>query len=105
MAKGDTGRTGIPAAAVLAVALSLLPAAAAAASCSAGNRVGRRDAECLSAWWKNRMAPARAACSDGLGLGRLRAPEVDTSQVPQASTARRSAGRARRPGCVATTRP
>ena len=54
MAEEDTGRTGILAVAFLAVALILLPATTADASCSAGNRVDRRDAECLSAWWKNR---------------------------------------------------
>ena len=54
MAEEDTCRTGIPAVAVLAVALILLPATTADASCSAGNRVDYRDAECLSAWWKNR---------------------------------------------------
>ena len=54
MAQKDAGRTGITAAAVLAVALILLPAMTADASCSAGNRVDHRDAECLSAWWKNR---------------------------------------------------
>ena len=54
MAEEDAGRTGIPAVAVLAAALILLPTGTAAASCSAGNRVDYRDAECLSASWKNR---------------------------------------------------
>ena len=54
MAQEDTRRTGIPAVAVLAVALILLPTGTAEASCSAGNRVDHRDAECLSAGWKNR---------------------------------------------------
>ena len=54
MAEEDTGRTGVPAVALLAAALMLLPATTADASCSAGNRVDYRDAECLSAWWKNR---------------------------------------------------
>ena len=54
MAEEDTCRTGIPAVAVLAVALILLPTGTADASCSAGNRVDHRDAECLSGWWKNR---------------------------------------------------
>ena len=54
MAEQDTGNTGIPTVALLAAALILLPATTADASCSAGNRVDYRDAECLSAWWKNR---------------------------------------------------
>ena len=54
MAEEDTGRTGILAVAVLAVALILLPTGTAEASCSTGNRVDHRDSECLSAWWKNR---------------------------------------------------
>ena len=54
MAEEDTGRTGILAVAVLAVALILLPTGTADASCSPGDRVGHRDAECLSASWKSR---------------------------------------------------
>ncbi len=54
MAQEDADRAGVPAAALLAVALILLPAGAAGASCSGGNRVDHRNAECLSAWWKNR---------------------------------------------------
>ena len=54
MAEEDTCRTGLPAVALLAVVLILLPATTAEASCSAGNRVDYRDSECLSAWWKNR---------------------------------------------------
>ena len=54
MAGASTFRTGIPAVAVLAVALILLPTGTAEASCSAGNRVDHRDAECLSTSWKNR---------------------------------------------------
>ncbi|MCY4503055.1 MAG: hypothetical protein OXE57_16005 [Alphaproteobacteria bacterium] len=34
--------------------LLLLPLSAAAGSCSAGNRVDHRNAECLYAWWNNR---------------------------------------------------
>ena len=48
MTEEDTGRTGILAVAVLAVALILLPTGTADASCSAGDRVDHRDAECLS---------------------------------------------------------
>ena len=54
MAEASTFRTGVPAVALLAAALMLLPATTAEASCSAGNRVDHRDSECLSAWWKNR---------------------------------------------------
>ena len=54
MAEASTIRSGVPAVALLAVAIILLPATTADASCSAGNRVDHRDAECLSAWWKNR---------------------------------------------------
>ena len=54
MAEASTIRSGVPAVALLAVAIILLSATTADASCSAGNRVDHRDAECLSAWWKNR---------------------------------------------------
>ena len=54
MAEASTFRTIVPAVALLAVALILLPASTAEASCSTGNRVNHRDAECLSASWKNR---------------------------------------------------
>ena len=54
MAEPKAGRKGSPAVAFLAVVLMLLPATTAEASCSAPNRVDHRDAECLSAWWKNR---------------------------------------------------
>ena len=54
MAEASTFRTGVLAVALLAAALMLLPATTAEASCSTGNRVDHRDAECLSAWWKNR---------------------------------------------------
>ena len=54
MAAGDIGRTGVAVIAVLAVALLLLPDSAEAGSCTGGNRVNHRDAECLNAWWKNR---------------------------------------------------
>ena len=54
MAETNTGRNRLPALAVLTAALMSLPAATADASCSAGNRVDHRNAECLSAWWKNR---------------------------------------------------
>ena len=50
----DMGRTRVTAIALLAGALLLLPMSAAAGSCSAGNRVDPRNAECLYAWWKNR---------------------------------------------------
>ncbi len=51
----DTGRAAGSVIAVLAAALTLLLAAdAAMASCGSGNRVDHRDAECLSASWKNR---------------------------------------------------
>ena len=54
MAEASTFRTGVMAVALLAAAFMLLPATTAEASCSTGNRVDHRDAECLSAWWKNR---------------------------------------------------
>ena len=54
MAEASTIRTIVPAVALLAVALILLPASTAEASCSTGNRVDHKDAECLSASWKNR---------------------------------------------------
>ena len=54
MTEASTFRTGVLAAALLAAALMLLPATTAAGSCSTGNRVDHRDAECLSAWWQNR---------------------------------------------------
>ena len=54
MAEKGGGRTGIPSAAVLAALLILLPSGAADASCNGGNRVDHENAECLSAWWKNR---------------------------------------------------
>ena len=54
MAEARTFRTGVLAVALLAAAFMLLPATTAEASCSTGNRVDHRDAECLSAWWKNR---------------------------------------------------
>ena len=54
MAEASTIRSGVPAVALLAAAFMLLPATTAEASCSTGNRVDHRDAECLSAWWKNR---------------------------------------------------
>ena len=54
MAEASTFRTIVPTVALLAVALILLPASTAEASCSTGNRVDHKDAECLSASWKNR---------------------------------------------------
>ena len=54
MAEASTIRTIVPAVALLAVASILLPASTAEASCSTGNRVDHKDAECLSASWKNR---------------------------------------------------
>ena len=54
MAEASTFRTIVPAAALLAAALMLLPATTAAGSCSPGDRVNHRDAECLSASWNNR---------------------------------------------------
>ena len=54
MTEASTFRTGVLAVALLAAAFMLLPATTAEASCSTGNRVDHRDAECLSAWWKNR---------------------------------------------------
>ena len=54
MTAENIGRTGVAAIALLATLLLLLPASAAAGSCSTENRVDHRDAECLSAWWKNR---------------------------------------------------
>ena len=54
MTAENIGRTGVAAIALLAALLLLLPASAAAGSCSRENRVDHRDAECLSAWWKNR---------------------------------------------------
>ena len=54
IATRDIGRAGIASIALLAGVLLLLPVSAAAGSCSAGNRVNHRDAECLYAWWKNR---------------------------------------------------
>ena len=48
-----TGRTGIVAIALLAGALLLLPSDAAASQCRSEKRVDVRDAECLSASWKN----------------------------------------------------
>ena len=50
----DVGQAGLGAIALLAVTLLLLPADAAASQCSRENRVDHRDAECLSASWKNR---------------------------------------------------
>ncbi len=54
MVQANTARNRRPALAVLAAALILLSAGTADASCSARNRVDYRNAECLSAWWKNR---------------------------------------------------
>ena len=54
MAAENIGRTAVAAIVLLAALLLLLPASAAAGSCSRENRVDHRDAECLSAWWKNR---------------------------------------------------
>ena len=54
MAEASTFRTIVPAGALLAAALMLLPATTAAGSCSPGDRVDHKDAECLSASWKNR---------------------------------------------------
>ena len=53
IAARDIGQAGIAAIALLAVTLLLLPADAAASQCSRENRVNVRDAECLSASWKN----------------------------------------------------
>ena len=47
------GRTGIVAIALLAALILLLPADVEASQCSRENRVNVRDAECLSASWKN----------------------------------------------------
>ena len=47
------GRTGIEAIALLAALILLLPADVEASQCSRENRVDARDAECLSASWKN----------------------------------------------------
>ena len=49
----DIGGAGVAAIALLAVTLLLLPADAEASQCSRENRVDVRDAECLSASWKN----------------------------------------------------
>ena len=49
----DIGRAGITAIALLAGAMLLLPEDAAAVQCSRENRVNVRDAECLSASWRN----------------------------------------------------
>ena len=54
IAARDVGQAGIAAIALLAVALLLLPADAEAGQCSRPERVNHRDAECLSASWKNR---------------------------------------------------
>ena len=54
IAARDVGQAGIAAIALLAVTILLLPASAAASQCSRENRVDHRDAECLSASWKNR---------------------------------------------------
>ena len=54
MVQANIFRTTVPAAVLLAAALILLPATTAAGSCSSGDRVDHRDAECLSASWKNR---------------------------------------------------
>ena len=50
---GDIGQARIAAIALLAAMLLLLPEDAAAGQCSRENRVNVRDAECLSASWKN----------------------------------------------------
>ena len=50
----DVSHAGIAAIALVAVTFLLLPASAAASQCSRENRVDHRDAECLSASWKNR---------------------------------------------------
>ena len=54
MAAGDVSRRGLAASALLAAALGALPVRTVDAACGAGNRVDHADAECLSAWWKNR---------------------------------------------------
>ena len=54
MTARDIGRAGVAAIALLAGALLLLPENASASQCSRAERVNHRDAECLSAWWKNR---------------------------------------------------
>ncbi len=67
---GDIGPRKGPTVAILAVALALLATSAAEASCGGANRVDPGDAECLSAWWKNRgllrKSPyhARNLCSE-----------------------------------------
>ena len=53
IATRDVGQAGIAAIALLAVTFLLLPADAEAGQCSRENRVNVRDAECLSASWKN----------------------------------------------------
>ena len=47
------GRTGIEAIALLAALILLLPADAEASQCRSEKRVDVRDAECLSASWRN----------------------------------------------------
>ena len=54
MTARDIGRSGVAAIALLAGALLLLPENAEASQCSRGERVDHRNAECLSASWKNR---------------------------------------------------
>ena len=54
MTAGDIGRAGVAAIALLAGALLLLPENAEASQCSRAERVDHRNAECLSASWKNR---------------------------------------------------
>ena len=54
MAEKGADHTAVLALALLALALMLTPATTANASCSSGDRVNHRDAECLSASWKNR---------------------------------------------------
>ena len=54
MTARDIGRAGVAAIALLAGALLLLPENAEASQCSRAERVDHRNAECLSASWKNR---------------------------------------------------
>ena len=53
IATRDIGQAGFAAIALLAVTFLLLPEDAAASQCSRENRVNVRDAECLSASWRN----------------------------------------------------
>ncbi|MDE0060691.1 MAG: hypothetical protein OXP07_21455, partial [Defluviicoccus sp.] len=53
MAAENSCRARVAAIPLLGIALLLVPTSAAASQCSRENRVDHRDAECLSASWKN----------------------------------------------------